>query len=121
VNSPARTAGFPAERILLHGDVKTDEDLKAALSYGVGRIVLDSFDEIGRLGALATDQQVLIRVTPGVDAHTHPAITTGVESQKFGLPLAAVPEAVRRVQAGPGRHLAGLHCHLGSQVTSVSV
>lgn len=103
----ARTAGIRAERILMHGNVKTAEDLKAAVSYGVGRVVLDSFDEIGQLGALATAQPVLIRVTPGVDAHTHPAITTGVDGQKFGFPLAAVPEAVRRVEAEPGLRLAG--------------
>ncbi|GAA4662617.1 MULTISPECIES: diaminopimelate decarboxylase [Amycolatopsis] len=117
----ARTAGFPAERILLHGNVKTAEDLKAALAYRVSRVVLDSFDEISQLGALATAQPVLIRVTPGVDAHTHPAITTGVEGQKFGFPLDAVPEAVRRVEAEPGLRFAGLHCHLGSQITHVSV
>lgn len=116
----ARTAGFPADRILLHGNVKTDEDLRAAVSYGVGRIVLDSFDEIDRLAGLTTAQSVRIRATPGVDAHTHPAITTGVEGQKFGFALDAVPEAVRRVE-GAGLHLAGLHCHLGSQITCVSV
>lgn len=115
----ARTAGFPAERILVHGNVKTDEDLKAAVSLGVGRIVLDSFDEIDRLGALSTAQDVLIRVTPGVDAHTHPAITTGVEGQKFGFSRSAVPEAVRRVAAA-GLRLIGLHCHLGSQITCVA-
>jgi diaminopimelate decarboxylase len=117
----ARTAGIRAERILMHGNVKTAEDLKAAVSYGVGRVVLDSFDEIGQLGALATAQPVLIRVTPDVDAHTHPAITTGVDGQKFGFPLAAVPEAVRRVEAEPGLRLAGLHCHLGSQIRCASV
>ncbi|WP_236796609.1 diaminopimelate decarboxylase [Amycolatopsis sp. GM8] len=113
----ARKAGFPADRIVLHGNVKTAEDIKAALSYGVGRIVLDSFDEIAQL---VPGQRVLIRVTPGVDAHTHPAITTGVEGQKFGFSLDAVPEAVRRVEEA-GLRLAGLHCHLGSQITCVSV
>jgi diaminopimelate decarboxylase len=117
----ARTAGFPAERILLHGNVKTAEDLKAALSYRVSRIVLDSAGEIDQLGALTTSQDVLIRVTPGVDAHTHPAITTGVEGQKFGFALDAVPDAVERVRAQPGLRLVGLHCHLGSQIHLVSV
>jgi diaminopimelate decarboxylase len=116
----ARSAGFPAGRILLHGNVKTDEDLKAAVSYNVGPIVLDSLDEIDRLAALTTAQPVLIRVTPGIDAHTHPAITTGVDGQKFGFPLSAISEAVRRV-TDAGLHLAGLHCHLGLQITRVSV
>ncbi|CRK58265.1 Diaminopimelate decarboxylase [Alloactinosynnema sp. L-07] len=118
----ARAVGFPAERILLHGNVKTDDDLKAALSYGVGRIVVDSADEIDRLAGLTTGQDVLVRVTPGVDAHTHRAIATGVEGQKFGLSLAsgAAATAVGQVLAQPGLRFAGLHCHLGSQVRRVA-
>ncbi|GAB2956429.1 diaminopimelate decarboxylase [Amycolatopsis acidiphila] len=114
----ARTAGIPAARILMHGNVKTDEDLEAALSYGVGRIVLDSFDEMDQLAGTA--QPVLIRVTPGIDAHTHPAVTTGVDGQKFGFPLDTVPDAARQTAAN-GLRLVGLHCHLGSQITRVSV
>jgi diaminopimelate decarboxylase len=119
----AQSVGFPAERILLHGNVKTAEDLKAALSYRVGRIVLDSVDEIDRLAALVTtDQEVLVRVTPGVDAGTHHAIATGVEDQKFGFSLAsgAAEDAVRRVLATRGLRFAGLHCHIGSQVRRVA-
>lgn len=117
----ARSVGFPASRILLHGNVKTPEDLKAAIAYRVGRIVVDSLDEIDHVGALARDgQQVLVRVTPGVDAHTHRAVTTGVDDQKFGFPLPAVSEAVAKVLATPGLRLAGLHCHIGSQVRSVA-
>ncbi|AHI01851.1 diaminopimelate decarboxylase [Kutzneria albida] len=119
----ARSIGFPAERILLHGNAKTPEDLKAAIGYGVGRVVLDSLDEIEQLGALARyPQQVLVRVTPGVDGHTHKAIATGVEDQKFGFSLAsgAAEEAVRRVLAQPSLKLVGLHCHIGSQVSRVT-
>jgi diaminopimelate decarboxylase len=117
----ARSVGFPAERILLHGNVKTPEDLKAALAYGVGRIVVDSVDEIDQLSALAPHgQAVLLRITPGVDAHTHAAITTGVDDQKFGFPLATAADAVARVLRTPGLRLAGLHCHIGSQVYRVA-
>ncbi|MCP3799123.1 diaminopimelate decarboxylase [Allokutzneria sp. A3M-2-11 16] len=118
----AMAAGFPAERVILHGNVKSPDDLKAAMQAGVGRVVVDSLDEIGQLGALATAQPVLIRVTPGVDGHTHAAIATGVEDQKFGFSLAsgAAEEAVRRVLVEPGLRLVGLHCHIGSQVGRVA-
>ncbi|MEV6239219.1 diaminopimelate decarboxylase [Lentzea sp. NPDC051838] len=119
----AKAAGFPAKRIVMHGNVKTAEDLKSALAYGVSRIVVDSFDEIAQLGALATHgQEVMIRVTPGVDAHTHAAIATGVEDQKFGFSLAsgAALEAILRVVEQPSLKLVGLHCHIGSQVRHVA-
>jgi diaminopimelate decarboxylase len=118
----ARSVGFPAERILLHGNGKTPAELAAALDYGVGRIVVDSAAEVARLAALAGDrhhrQQVLVRVTPAVDAHVHQAVTTGVEDQKFGVSLAsgAAMDAVRRVLSQPSLELAGLHCHIGSQI-----
>ncbi|MCU1687384.1 MAG: lysA [Amycolatopsis sp.] len=121
----ARSVGFPAERILLHGNAKTPEDLKAALAYGVRRIVLDSLDEIEQLGALAHGrQQVMIRVTPNVQADTHQAITTGTEGQKFGFSLRPevhdnVDRAVEAVLAQPSLRLVGLHCHIGSQVSRV--
>ncbi|HEV3361178.1 MAG TPA: diaminopimelate decarboxylase [Pseudonocardiaceae bacterium] len=118
----ARSVGFPAERIMLHGNVKTAEDLKAALSYRVGRIVIDSLDEIDQLAAqVSFPQSVLIRVTPGVDAHTHKAIATGVEDQKFGFSLAsgAADEAIAKVLNTPGLRLVGLHCHIGSQVRRI--
>ncbi|EWM15178.1 diaminopimelate decarboxylase [Kutzneria sp. 744] len=119
----ARSIAFPASRIVFHGNVKTPEDLKAAIGYGVDRIVVDSLDEIEQLGALARyPQNVLIRVTPGVDAHTHKAIATGVEDQKFGFSLAsgAALDAVGRVRAQPSLRLVGLHCHIGSQVSRVA-
>jgi diaminopimelate decarboxylase len=119
----ARSIGFPGERILVHGNVKTPEDLKAALSTVGSRIVCDSSGEIDALGALARPgQAVLIRVTPGVDPHTHAAIATGVEDQKFGISLAsgAALDAVAQVREQPALRLAGLHCHLGSQVRGVA-
>lgn len=119
----ARSVDFPGSRILLHGNVKTPEDIKAALSCAVGRVVLDSPDEIHQLAALATSRQdVLIRVTPGVDGHTHQSITTGVDGQKFGFSLAdgSAAAAVRQVLAEPSLRLVGLHCHIGSQVVRVA-
>jgi diaminopimelate decarboxylase len=118
----ARSVGFPAERILFHGNVKTPEDLKAALAYRVGRIVIDSHDEIDQLAALAGHgQRVLLRVTPNVDAHTHKAVATGVDGQKFGFALdsGAASDAVAKVLGTPGLRLVGLHCHIGSQVRRV--
>ncbi len=119
----ARSADFPPERIIMHGNAKTPEDLKAALACRVGRVVIDSFDEIDQLGMLAQGQRVLIRVTPGIDGHTHSSLTTGVEDQKFGFSLAsgAPARAVRRVLAEPGLRLVGLHCHVGSQLTRVGL
>jgi diaminopimelate decarboxylase len=118
----ARSVGFPPERILLHGNGKTPEDLAAALDYGVGRIVVDSVGEVARVAALAGGrrhpQKVLVRVTPAVDPQVHRAVATGVEDQKFGLSLAsgAAADAVRRVLGQPSLALAGLHCHIGSQI-----
>ena len=118
----AGAVGFPAERILLHGNGKTPRELSAALDYGVGRIVVDSLGEVARLAALAGQRQkVLVRVTPGVDAHVHKAVTTGTEDQQFGLPIAsgAAADVVRRILGQPALELAGLHCHIGSQITGL--
>ena len=100
----AHSVGFPGSRIILHGNGKTPEDLHAAFHFGVGRIVVDNAPEIARLAALSTGRQrVLIRVTPGVDTHGHPAMATGVEDQKFGFALSsgAAADAVRRVLDHP--------------------
>lgn len=105
----------------MHGNVKTSEDLKAALSARVGRIVLDSFDEITALAELVRFRQdVLIRVTPDVEAGAHPSVTTGTSDRKFGFGIAGgeADDAVRRVLEHPSLRLVGLHCHLGSQITS---
>ncbi|GAB3213222.1 diaminopimelate decarboxylase [Marinactinospora thermotolerans DSM 45154] len=120
----ARTAGFPPERVLVHGNAKTPRDLAAALDLGVGRIVVDSIGEINRIAAGASrarPQRVMLRVTPGVTTRTHPAVATGGEDQKFGLSISsgAALEAVRRVLDHPELVLTGLHCHIGSQLGEV--
>src|SRR5262245_41399259 len=118
----ARHAGFPAARIVLHGNNKSSGELRAALDAGVGRIVVDSFDELDRLEQLAARADepvaVLVRVTPGVEAHTHEYIETGTDDSKFGFSLSTgdALRAVQRVVDCDGLHLAGLHCHIGSQV-----
>jgi diaminopimelate decarboxylase len=115
-------AGFPGERLLLHGNNKSVAELEAALDAGVGRVVVDSLDEVERLSALCVDrgttQRVLVRATVGVEAHTHEFIATAHEDQKFGFSLAGgdALEAVRRVLAAPGLDLVGLHSHIGSQI-----
>ncbi|MFF2938799.1 diaminopimelate decarboxylase [Streptomyces niveus] len=119
----AATRGFPAERIVLHGNAKSPQDLGTALRLGVGRIVIDSGCEIARLAAQvpAHDaQQVMVRVLPGIEAGAHPKIRTGAEGQKFGLSIANgdAEEAVARILGQPQLELAGLHCHLGSQISS---
>ncbi|CAB5037054.1 MAG: diaminopimelate decarboxylase [Actinobacteria bacterium] len=115
-------AGFPGERIAFHGNNKSISELELALESGVGRFVIDSFEEIVRLAEAAERYgvvaNVLVRVTVGVEAHTHEFIATAHEDQKFGLSLAggAAEEAVRRIVKLPSLHLAGLHSHIGSQI-----
>lgn len=119
-------ADFPPERITLHGNNKSVAELTAAVEAGVGHIVLDSMIEIDRLDAIAAEarvvQDVLVRVTPGVEAHTHEFISTAHEDQKFGLSLAsgAAMDAVRKVFATENLRLVGLHCHVGSQIFDVA-
>ena len=118
----ARAAGFPADRLIFHGNNKSVAELEAALDYGVARVAVDSFEEIDRLGRVAAAvrrrQRVLLRVTPGVEAHTHEYVSTGQEDQKFGFSLAsgAALKAVARVLATPSLALAGVHAHIGSQI-----
>ena len=115
-------AGFPAARIVMHGNNKSNGELRAALDAGVGRIVVDSFDELDRLDDLVARAPepvaLLVRVTPGVEAHTHEYIETGTDDSKFGFGLHTgdALRAVRRVVANERLRLAGLHCHIGSQV-----
>ena len=118
----ALRAGFPPNRILMHGNNKSSAELAAALDAGVGRVVVDSHEEIVRLGFLADAMgqrpKVLVRVTVGVEAHTHEFIATAHEDQKFGFSLTGgdAAEAVRRVVALPQLELVGLHSHIGSQI-----
>jgi diaminopimelate decarboxylase len=118
----ALDAGFPADRILMHGNNKSGEEIAAAMEAGVGRIVLDSDLEIARVAHEAERrgvvQRVLIRTTVGVEAHTHEFIATAHEDQKFGFSIAsgAALEAARRVVMLPSLELVGLHSHIGSQI-----
>lgn len=122
----ALRADFPAERIALHGNNKSIPELVAAVEAGVGGIVLDSYHEIARLDQIARErgvvQKVLIRVTVGVEAHTHEFIATAHEDQKFGFSLSSgdAAEAVRRVLKASGLELVGLHSHIGSQIFDAS-
>ncbi|MGZ8764656.1 MAG: diaminopimelate decarboxylase [Acidimicrobiia bacterium] len=111
-------AGFPPERIVFHGNNKSDEEIVAAIEAGVGRIVADSFDELDRLERLRFPDDVLVRVTPGVEAHTHEYIETGTERSKFGFSVStgAAIDAVARVVTSPVLRFGGIHCHIGSQV-----
>ena len=120
-------AGLPGERIGFHGNNKSVAEIEAALRHGVGRIVVDSFEEIERVSAAAERLGVLapvmVRVTVGVEAHTHEYIATAHEDQKFGFSLAGgqAGEAVRRILEKPAYlSLLGLHSHIGSQIFDTS-
>ncbi|HZP95484.1 MAG TPA: diaminopimelate decarboxylase [Candidatus Limnocylindria bacterium] len=118
----AARAGFPRERVYLHGNCKTESELAYALDQRVGRIVIDNLDEIAALGRLADErgvrQPVLLRLGPGVDVHTHAHLTTGAPDTKFGLDIAsgAAETGVRAILAQPSLELRGFHAHIGSQI-----
>ena len=123
----ALRAGVPARRLVLHGNNKSDRELTAALAAGVGRIVVDSFDELDRLDRLAPTTgarpEVLLRVTPGIEAHTHEYVQTGQDDSKFGFGInsGAAAEAVRRLRhPGSAVELVGIHAHIGSQIFELS-
>lgn len=120
----AVVTGFPADRIVLHGNAKSPKDLGAAVRLGVGRIVIDSEQEINQLASLVSAgdrQQVMVRVVPDVSAGGHAAIRTGTDGQKFGLSLTdgSAQRAIARILARPDLELVGLHCHIGSQIADV--
>ena len=121
----ALASGFAPERIVVHGNAKSEAELRMALRHRVGLIVIDNFDEIDRLeqliaeGALvdrAGGQPVLVRVTPDVRGETHEKISTGQADSKFGFAMARAGEAIARLQALDGLSLEGLHAHIGSQL-----
>lgn len=118
----ALRAGFPGERIALHGNNKSETEVRRALEAGVGRIVIDSLEEIQLVDEIAARMDrragVMLRVTTGVEAHTHEFIATAHEDQKFGLSLSGGTafEAVRRVLEASHLELLGLHSHIGSQI-----
>ena len=121
----AKRAGFPAERIYFHGNNKTDFDISFAMDMGVGRIVVDNLDELAAVSAEASrrgiSQGILLRITPGIDPHTHRAIVTGNVDSKFGSAI-ATGQALEIVEAAIGAKnvdLVGLHCHIGSQIFDI--
>lgn len=121
----ARRAGFPAERIYFHGNNKTDRDLEDALDMGVGTIVVDNTDELEALNGLAAKrgkcQRILLRITPGIDPHTHKAISTGSVDSKFGnaIETGQAMAIVKLAISMKHVNLVGLHCHIGSQIFDV--
>ncbi len=121
--SIARSVDFPLDKVYFHGNNKSAGELRSALQWQVGRIVADSFHELALLAELAREQgyvpEVLLRLTPGVDPHTHRHITTGIVDSKFGFSLSTWDEAVARVMSDPSLNLVGLHFHLGSQIFEV--
>ncbi len=121
--SIARSVDFPMEKVYLHGNNKAAEELSTALELKVGRIVIDNIQELEMLSAIAAKRgarpDVLLRLTPGVDPHTHRHITTGVVDSKFGIPLAGADKAVARAMSSANLNLIGLQFHLGSQIFEV--
>ncbi len=118
----ARSVGFPLDSVFFHGNNKSRAELDQALECGVGRVVADNFHELSLLEGLAGGKgmraKILLRLSPGVDAHTHAATTTGTLDSKFGFPISTgqAEEAVKIAMASPHLNLLGLHCHLGSPV-----
>lgn len=118
----AQSVGFPMERVFVHGNNKTPQELEEAISAGVGRIILDSRIELARVseiaGRLGKTQDIYMRITPGVEADTHEYIRTGCEDSKFGFTMLEdfAYKCVADVLAAPNVRLAGLHCHIGSQI-----
>ncbi len=122
----ALAAGFPVDRIAVHGNNKSGAELQRAVDARVGHVIVDSFDEIDRLAGIAASagrrQPVLVRVTVGVEAHTHEFIATAHEDQKFGFSLrgGAAERAAVAVAGHDSLHFAGLHSHIGSQIVDTA-
>jgi diaminopimelate decarboxylase len=115
----ALNAGFAPERILVHGNAKSEAELEMALRAKVALIVIDNFDEVDRLAGLASGgipQKVLIRATPDVRGETHEKISTGQADSKFGFSMTDVPAAIERIRDVDGLVLEGVHAHIGSQI-----
>ena len=118
----AKVAGFPAEHIYFHGNNKTERDIDDAMDMGVGTFVVDNTDELESLEAHAAKrgitQRILLRITPGIDPHTHKAIVTGSVDSKFGsaIETGQAMEIVRLALSKSHLHLSGFHCHIGSQI-----
>jgi diaminopimelate decarboxylase len=112
--------GADPQAIVMHGNAKSDADIEAALEAEIGYIVIDGFDDIDRIDALAQRRTpVLLRVSPGIESKTHAALATGGKSAKFGVPAEQVPEALARIRQAPMIDLRGLHAHIGSQIVNL--
>jgi diaminopimelate decarboxylase len=118
----AHRSGFPLEKVYFHGNNKSAQELALALDWGVGRVVVDNFHELALLNRLAVERgrvvEILLRISPGVDPHTHAYITTGIVESKFGFPIVTgqAEEALTQALALPGLRPVGLHAHIGSQI-----
>ena len=119
----AESVAFPMDMVYFHGNNKSAEEIRLALKHHIGRIVVDGFDELQMLAELAEETghipDILLRLTPGVDAYTHEHITTGVIGGKFGFPIFGADEAVAQAMSAPSLNLVGLHFHLGSLISEV--
>ena len=121
----ALSVGFPVEKIFYHGNNKTVEELTYAIEHNVGRIVVDNLTELERISAIAISQNkvvpILLRIKPGIDAHTHNFVRTGQIDSKFGFALETgeALDAVRYALTHPGVALKGIHCHIGSQIFEI--
>ena len=121
----ALSAGVPADKLVLHGNNKSPLELRMAVEAGIGRIVVDSFDELDRLDMLFAETgvapKVLLRLTPGIKAETHDYVSTGQDDSKFGFTVSngAAERAIERAQMSPAVDVLGIHAHIGSQVFAV--
>ena len=121
----AKAGGMAPDLVYFHGNNKSRTELEEALAWGIGRIVLDNFHELDLLEQVAKEagrtQEVLVRVSPSVDPHTHRYISTGTLDSKFGFSIGTgqAEQAVRRAIASPNLDLVGLHCHIGSQIFEI--
>jgi len=119
----ARSVDFPMDMIYMHGNNKAAEELNMAIKHRISRIVVDSQDEMEMLAAMAEEKghipDILLRLTPGVDAHTHAHIKTGVVGSKFGIPIFAADKLVEKAMSAPSLNLVGLHFHIGSMIDEV--
>ena len=121
----AMSVDFPAQKLVFHGNNKTEQELKLALNYGVGRIVVDNFDELSLLNRLANDlnktANIMLRIKPGVDSDTHNYIMTGQVDSKFGLGLETGEafDAAKLAIESENINLKGFHCHIGSQIFDI--
>ncbi|MFJ6983202.1 MULTISPECIES: diaminopimelate decarboxylase [unclassified Streptomyces] len=116
----ALAAGVRPDTIVVHGNAKSADELRAAVDAGVGLVVIDNFDDIAKLEDIVTGRQdVLVRVLPDVAAETHEALATGKQGSKFGLGRADAEEAIARLRASDRLNLRGLHMHIGSQICEV--